>query len=79
MNAQSFQKISSVNGTLQANALQQVLERAGIPVVTTTSHKGTYLDVLVPVGCLFDAQNLLNPEYPLGEIFFVPAGTSIAD
>lgn len=77
MNGQSYQKITSVNGALQAAAVQQELEQAGIPVVTTVSHNGTYLDVLVPVECLFDAQNLLNPERRCGEIYFVPAGTSI--
>jgi hypothetical protein len=77
MNAQIYQKITSVNGELQAAAVQQELEQAGIPVVTAMSHNGTYLDVLVPVQYLFDAQNLLNPERRCGEIYFVPDGTRI--
>jgi hypothetical protein len=77
MNTPGYKKIISVNGTLQAAALYQELEMAGIPVITTSSINDSYLDVLVPVQCLFDAQNLLNPERRSGEIFFVPAGTTI--
>jgi hypothetical protein len=77
MNALSYQKITSVNGTLQAANVQQVLEMAGIPVLTAVSHNSAYLDVLVPVQNLFDAKNLLNPERRCGEIYFVPAGTRI--
>jgi len=73
MDATSYQKIISVNGMLQAAVVQQQLEQAGIPAIIAVSDNSSYLDVLVPVPCLFDAQNLLTAERCRGEIYFVPA------
>jgi hypothetical protein len=77
MNRNSFpseyQKVTSVNGELQATLMQTTLEQAGIPVALFTSRSGAALDVLVPVEFVYDAQNLLAPERRSGEIFFVPA------
>ncbi len=73
MNAKKNQKVSSVNGTAQAISLQNALENAGIPVTIAASRDGDYLDVLVPLECVYDAQHLLAPERRSGEIYFVPA------
>jgi hypothetical protein len=69
MNAQ---KITSVNGELQAMNVQNTLEKAGIPATLVTSFEGAYLDVLVPAECLYDARNILFPEPQWGEIYLLP-------
>jgi hypothetical protein len=66
------QKITSVNGELQALSLQNTLEKAGIPVLLVPSPEVAYLDVQVPAEYLYDARNLLFPEYRSGEIFCLP-------
>ncbi len=62
MIANKFQKVTSVNGSLQAAALQTVLEQAGVPVTLSISKGEAYLDVLVPVEMVSDVRSLLFPD-----------------
>ena len=68
MGKRNYRSVYSVNGSLQATAVQSVLEGAGIPVSLITSKSGSYMDVLVPEEYVFNATNLLNPEPCPGEI-----------
>ncbi|MBE0698746.1 MAG: DUF2007 domain-containing protein [Anaerolineaceae bacterium] len=72
MGATNNQKVTSVNGMLQAMIVQNALEKAGIPVTIANAKGEAYLDVLVPNEWVYDAQNLLSPERRCGEIYFVP-------
>jgi hypothetical protein len=62
MTTKNYQKICSVNGILQAAALQTMLERAGIPTALAHSKNGSYLDVLAPTSLVEEARNLLNAQ-----------------
>jgi hypothetical protein len=62
MGKRNMQSVYSVNGSLQAISVQSVLENAGIPVNLKVSKSGSYLDVMVPEDCVFNATNLLYPE-----------------
>lgn len=62
MRNRNMQSVYSVNGSLQALSLKSVLENAGIPVNLQVSKSGSYLDVMVPEECVFNATNLLHPE-----------------
>lgn len=62
MGNRSMRSVYSVNGSLQATNVQSVLEQAGIPVNLSASKTGSYMEVMVPEDCVFNARNLLFPE-----------------
>ncbi len=68
MNTNNYQKVFSVNGKLQATAIQSMLEMAGMTACIVDSHTHGYQDVLVPQEHVFDATNILYPEPKVGEI-----------
>ncbi|PKO16579.1 MAG: hypothetical protein CVU39_07090 [Chloroflexi bacterium HGW-Chloroflexi-10] len=72
MTIQKYQKVYSVNSTLQAMHVQNVLEQAGLPVTIVHASNATYLDVLVPAAWIEQAQQMLYPSHPCGEIYFPP-------
>ena len=73
MSEQTYQKVYSVNGILQANFIQSGLELAGIPAIIALTKNETYLDVLVPEEFVIQAEQVLYPEQPMGEIYLIPA------
>jgi len=67
----NYQKVYSVNNTLQAIALQSSLENAGIPALIANAKDGAYIDIFAPTACADEARQLLNPERRCGEIYFI--------
>lgn len=57
-----YQRVFSVNGTLQAISVRAMLEKAGISAVVSHTKGPRYLDVLVPAARVEEASLLLHPE-----------------
>lgn len=62
MSTNKSKKVYSVNGILQAIALQSALEKAGIPAAIVHSKNGSYLDILVSANLAEEARNLLDAQ-----------------
>jgi hypothetical protein len=71
MSEKKITQVYSVNSSLQAVNIQDVLEKAGIPVTILRSESG--FAVMVPLAWVWEVHELLYPECRSGEIYFVPA------